>query len=328
MSDPDAAAPAAEAAARRVRPEDVVRRFGILVPFIGLFVILAIASPTFLGSRNLLNILDQQVAIIIIASAGTFVLIAGGIDLSVGAIYALAAVVAAQIAAEGGPVILAVVAGLVVGLVVGTANGVVVTRFRINALIATLAMSFVVSGLAALYTQGNLVVAFGRLDLRELATTRILGATSAAWIMIIFATVMGVILAFSTFGRYVYATGGNAEAARLGGVAIDRVRLATFALSGFAAGLAGVLDTAKVLTAQAQSGTLLVFVVLAGIVVGGTSIQGGQGAVWRTVIGCLFIALISNGFNLLGLDPFYRQITLGTILLIAVGVDSWSRRRG
>jgi ribose transport system permease protein len=308
--------------------EVLLRRFGILVPFVGLFVILAIASPTFLQERNLLNILDQQSAIIIIAAAGTLVLIAGGIDLSVGAIYALAAVVAAQIASEGGPVVLAVGAGITVGLLVGIANGVIVTRFRINALIATLAVSFVVSGLAALYTQGNLVVAFDRLDLRELAMTRILGLTSAAWIMIVFATAMAVLLAFTAFGRYVYATGGNAEAARLGGVAVDRVRLATFALSGLAAGLAGTLDTAKVLTAQAQAGTLLVFTVLAGIVVGGTSILGGEGAVWRTVVGCLFIALIGNGFNLLGLDPFYRQITLGSILLIAVGIDAWSRRTG
>ena len=186
-----------------------------------------------------------------------------------------------------------------------------------------------VGGLAAVITQGNLVVAFDRLDLRSVASTRILDLTSAAWIMIIFATVMAVILAFTAFGRYVYATGGNAEAARLGGVATDRIRLTTFAISGLAAGLAGTIDTAKVLTAQAQpGGSPLVFTVLAGIVVGGTSILGGEGAVWRTVVGCLFIALIGNGFNLLGLDPFYRQITLGSILLIAVGIDAWSRRIG
>jgi len=308
------------------RAELLVRRSGILVPFVALFVLLAFASPTFLQSRNLLNILDQQSAVIIIASAGTLVLIAGGIDLSVGAIYALAAVTAATVASNGGPVWLAILAGVLVGLAVGIANGIITTRFHINSLIATLAVSFVVGGLAALVTQGNLVVAFDRLDLRAVATTRILELTSAAWIMIIFAAVMAVILAFTTFGRYVYASGGNAEAARLGGVDVDRVRLTTFAVSGLAAGLAGTVDTAKVLTAQAQAGTLLVFTVLAGIVVGGTSILGGEGAVWRTVVGCLLIALIGNGFNLLGLDPFYRQITLGSILLVAVGIDAWSRR--
>jgi len=254
------------------------------------------------------------------------VLIAGGIDLSVGAIYALAAVTAATVASNGGPVWLAILAGILVGLAVGIANGIITTRFRINSLIATLAVSFVVGGLAALVTQGNLVVAFDRLDLRAVATTRILELTSAAWIMLIFAAVMAVILAFTTFGRYVYASGGNAEAARLGGVDVDRVRLTTFAVSGLAAGLAGTIDTARVLSAQAQAGTLLVFTVLAGIVVGGTSILGGEGAVWRTVVGCLLIALIGNGCNLLGLDPFYRQITRGTILLVAVGIDAWSRR--
>ena len=307
-------------------PTGWARRVGILVPFAGLFLVLSLASPTFLRVENLQNIHDQQSATIIVAAAGTLVLIAGGIDLSVGATYALASVTAGTIASQGGPVWLAVVAGIAVGLAVGIANGILVTRFRINSLIATLAMSFVVGGIASLVTQGNLVIAFGRTDFQAIASTRYLGLTSAAWIMIAFAIVMGVILAATTFGRYVYATGGNAEAARLGGVAVDRIRVATFALSGMAAGLAGMIDTSRVLSAQANSGTFLAFTVLAGIVVGGTSIMGGEGAVWRTAVGCLFIALIGNGFNLLGLDPFYRQITLGGILLVAVGIDAWSRR--
>ena len=187
-------------------------------------------------------------------------------------------------------------------------------------------MSFVVSGVAALVTQGNLVVAFSALDFQAFAATRILGLTSAAWVMIGFAIVMAALLALTTYGRYLYATGGNPEAARLAGVAVDRIRLIAFALSGLAAGLAGVVDTSRVLSAQANAGTFLAFTVLAGIVVGGTSIMGGEGAVGRTVVGCLFIALIGNGYNLLGLDPFYRQITLGAILLVAVGIDAWSRR--
>jgi ribose transport system permease protein len=320
--------PSTAAAARSTQPDVAswARRYGILIPFLGLFLILSFASPTFLRVENLQNILDQQSATIIVAAAGTLVLIAGGIDLSVGATYALASVTTGTIAAQGGPVWAAVLGGIAVGLIVGIANGILVTRFRINSLIATLAMSFVVGGVASLVTQGNLVIAFGRTDLQAIATTRFLGITSAAWVMIAFAAIMGVLLAATTFGRYVYATGGNAEAARLGGVAVDRIRVATFALSGLAAGLAGMLDTSRVLSAQANSGTFLAFTVLAGIVVGGTSIQGGEGAVWRTVVGCLLIALIGNGFNLLGLDPFYRQITLGGILLIAVGIDAWSRR--
>jgi len=302
-----------------------IGRGGILIPFAITFVALSLASPSFLRFQNLTNILDQQAGIIIVAAAGTFVLIAGGIDLSIGAIYGLAAAMALNVASSvSSPV--GVVAGLAVGLVVGLVNGIVVTRFRINALIGTLAMSFVVSGIAAIVTRGNLVVAFDHPEFQQFASTRILGLTSAAGMMILAAIAMTILLSRTTFGRYVYATGGNAQAARLGGVRVDAIRIATFALSGMAAGLAGTIDSSRVLSAQASSGQFLTFTVLTGIIVGGTSIMGGEGSIQRTVVGCLFVALVANGFNLLGLDPFYQQVTLGVILLLAVGVDAWSRR--
>ena len=314
----------ARSARRRVL--DVVGQAGIVVPFLITLVALALISPPFLRPQNLANILDQQSGIIIVAAAGTLVLIAGGIDLSVGAVYGLAAAVSTQLVGSVG-VPLAILTGLGLGLLAGTANGVLVAKFRINALIATLAMTYVVTGIGAILTRGNLIVAFDHPEFQAFAGTRILGITSAAWLMIVIAIAMAILLARTTFGRYVYATGGNPEAARLAGVRTDTVRIATFALSGTAAALAGVLDGSRVLSAQASSGgSFLTFTVLAGIVVGGTSIMGGEGAVWRTVVGCLFIALIGNGFNLLGLDPFYQQVTLGVILLLAVGLDAWSRR--
>jgi ribose transport system permease protein len=147
--------------------------------------------------------------------------------------------------------------------------------------------------------------------------------------MVVAVILIGLLLATTTSGRYMYAAGGNAEAARLAGVRVDAVRVLTFALSGTAAGLAGVIDTSRVLSAQASpNDTALAFTVLAGIVVGGTSILGGDGAVWRTVVGVLFIALIGNGYLLLQFDPLYEQITMGALLLAAVGLDAWSRRRG
>lgn len=310
------------AAARRAL---AIRKTGILIPFLVTFAVLSIVSPSFLKFQNLTNILDQQAGIIIVACAGTLVLIAGGIDLSIGAIYGLAGAVSAQIATtEPAPV--AILGGLALGLLFGLANGLVVSRFRVNALIATLAMSFVVAGIGAVLTKGNLVVAFDRPEFQVFAATRILGITSAAWMMMVIVVAVGILLARTTFGRYVYATGANVEAARLGGVRVHGVRIATFALSGTAAALAGVIDASRVLSAQASSGQFLTFTVLTGIVVGGTSIMGGEGSIRRTVIGCLFVALVANGFNLLGLDPFYQQITLGVILLLAVGIDAWSRR--
>jgi ribose transport system permease protein len=138
----------------------------------------------------------------------------------------------------------------------------------------------------------------------------------------------GFLLARATVGRYMYAVGGNANAARLAGVPVNRIRVLTFTLSGAAAGLAGVIDTARVLSAQASADTTtFTFTVLAGIVLGGTSILGGEGAVWRTVVGVLFIALVANGYVLLGLNSLYEQMTLGLLLVLAVSLDVWSRRR-
>lgn len=303
----------------------LVGRGGIVIPFLVTFAILSVISPQFTHFVNLANILDQQAGIVIVAAAATFVLIAGGIDLSVGAVYGLAGAMTAQLVPSVG-VPAAIAIGIALGVAVGLVNGVLVTRFRINALIGTLAMTYVVGGIGAIATKGNLVVTFDHPEFQQFAAARILGLTSAAWMMIALAVIVAIVLARTTFGRYVYATGGNPTAARLGGVRVDGIRLATFVISGAAAALAGIIDASRVLSAQASSGAFLTFTVLAGVVVGGTSILGGEGAIWRTVIGCLFIALVGNGFNLLGLDPFYQQITLGVILLLAVGIDAWSRR--
>ncbi len=307
----------------RVTRSDI-RAAAIVIPFVILFVLLAVASPPFLTSTNLLNILDQQAAVLIIAAAGTLVLVSGGLDLSVGAVAALAAVVAATISLEAGAAV-GITAGVAIGLAAGLANGVIVTFFRINSLIATLAMSFLIGGLAALVTGGSLIVLFEVEGFDAVARTDILGVRSSTWIMIVAVVLVGLLLARTVAGRYMYAVGGNAEAASLAGLPVRAVRLATFVISGGAAGLGGVLIASRTLTAQATPGTELTFTVLAGIVVGGTSIAGGEGAVWRTVVGVLFIALIGNGFNLLGLDPLYRQIALGLIILLAVGVDAWLR---
>ena len=303
------------------------RTAGILIPFLVLFAVLSITSQPFLHTTNLINILDQQAATLCIAAAGTLVLVAGGIDLSVGATYGLATVVAGEIAAHHSPV-LAIVAAIAVGLFVGLLNGLIVTVFKINALITTLAMSFVIGGLALKVSGGNLIVLSANSGFYKFANSQFLTVPSAVWMTLAFVVVLGLLLSRTTFGRYMVASGGNAEAGRLAGVRVNRIRVVTFTLSGGAAALGGVIDISRLLSAQAASGgSALALTVLAGIVVGGTSIAGGEGSVWRTGIGVLFIALIGNGFNLLGIDPLYQQIVLGVILLIAVGLDSWARQR-
>src|SRR5664280_575994 len=303
------------------------RTAGIAIPFLLLFIILSIWSGPFLHTTNLINILDQQAATLCIAAAGTLVLVAGGIDLSVGATYGLATVVAGEIAAHHSP-ILAIGAAILVGLFVGLVNGLIVTVFKINALITTLAMSFVIGGLALKVSAGNLIVLSPSGGFFKFANAQFLTVPSAVWMTLLFIVVLGLLLTRTTFGRYMVASGGNAEAARLAGVRVNMTRVIAFTLSGGAAGLGGVIDISRLLSAQAASGgSALSFTVLAGIVVGGTSIAGGEGSVWRTGIGVLFIALIGNGIDLLGVDPLYQQIVLGVILLIAVGLDSWARQR-
>lgn len=301
------------------------RSSGILIPFIVLFIALSIGSGPFLSKTNLLNIVDQQSATLVIAVAGTFVLISGGIDLSVGAVYGLSSVVFGELAAHGWNPTLAIIAGVLSGVLVGVVNGVVSTYFRINSLIATLAMSFVVAGLASLVTAGNLVLISNHAA-SDISSSQFIGVNMSTWVMVIVVVVLGLVLARTTYGRYVYAAGGNAEAARFAGVRVNLVRVIAFALSGGAAALGGILDSARVLEGNSTNNTTLTFTVVAGIVVGGTSILGGEGVVWRTVIGVLLIALIGNGYGLLSLNPLYEQITLGVIMLLAVGLDAWSRQ--
>ncbi len=301
------------------------RSAGILIPFVALFVALSIGSAPFFSTTNLLNIVDQQASTLVIAVAGTFVLISGGIDLSVGATYGLASVVFAEFAAHGWDPAFAILAAVLAGVLVGLANGIVSTVFRINSLIATLAMSFVVAGLASLVTSGNLVLVSNQ-GASQISTAQFLGVNMSTWVMLAVVVALGLLLARTTYGRYVYAAGGNAEAARFAGVRVNLVRVIAFALSGGAAALGGVLDSARVLSGNSTNNTTLTFTVVAGIVVGGTSILGGEGAVWRTVVGVLLIALIGNGYGLLSLNPLYEQITLGAIMILAVGVDAWSRQ--
>jgi ribose transport system permease protein len=306
---------------------DRVRSLGILIPFAVLFVVLSLTSKPFFTKVNLLNILDQQSATLIVAAAGTLVLVAGGIDLSVGSVYSLAGVTAAEVAQHHNAW-LAIAVGILSGTVVGLVNGLVTTVLRINSLIATLAMAFIVAGLASRITSGNLVVLFNDTEFGKFAQTEWFTVKTSIWLMIGAVIALGIVLAWTTAGRYMYAVGGNSEAARLAGVRVNQVRVLTFVLSGTAAGLAGVIDASRVLSAEASTdSTTFAFTVLAGIVVGGTSILGGDGAVWRSVVGVLFIALIGNGYTLLGLDPLYEQITMGVILLAAVALDSWTRRR-
>jgi ribose transport system permease protein len=300
------------------------RNYGIVWAALLLFVLLAVTTPAFLTVDNLRNIMDQQAVTLIVAVFATIVLISGGFDVSLSAVYILAPLVALRMmeTTQSGWILMLV--GTAVGVLCGLLNGLVVSKGRINAFIATLATSLILFGFAYLVSGGS-ILRITNVDMRAIATTKILGITSATWIAVICVVVAMILLEQTRFGRYVFAVGGNRESARLAGVPVDRVVIWAFTLAGLSAGLAGSLNAARTLTAQASDDFGLVFTVIAAVVVGGTSIAGGSGAIWRTVVGVFFIAMLGNGFNLNGIDPIVQRIVQGLVILAAVGADAWSR---
>lgn len=300
--------------------------YAIVWIVLALFIAIASASPPFLSSGNIVNLLDQWAATGIIAMAGTFVLISRMFDLSVGAIYALAGTSSALIANATGNAFIGLAGGIILGALVGLVNGVAVAVFRINPFIATLATSLIVTGTAIYITNGQSVQVTDP-AFADFARTKIFGITMAGFLMVLLLILGGFMLSKTTFGRRVYAVGGNPEAARLSGVSVKGTHIAVFVLSGLMSGLAGVLAASRVSGGQPDVGQNLTLVVIACVIVGGTTIFGGEGAIWRTALGILLYAMIGNGFVLIGLSSNLQQITQGLILLLAVGIDAWTRLR-
>jgi ribose transport system permease protein len=329
--------PAAEAAAQpaeagrawRLRRESLstsMRDGGIVVVLIVLFVVLAITTTdTFLTRSNLEDVVDSAAPIGLMAVAGTLVVIAGGFDLSAGAVFTVGAVVGAEICNRTDPVV-GIAAGLCAGLVLGVVNGVLCTYGRVNHFVATLATSIVFAGVATLIVGGS-VILINDASFANLATTEILGINSSTYIFVIFALACAFLLNRAVFGRQMFATGGNLQAARLAGISIPRIQIVCYAISGGAAALAGMIVSGRSLSVGGNAGDGLIFEVLAAILIGGVSVGGGRGAIWRPVVGVLILQLISNGFNLNGIDPLYQQITSGLIIVGAVIVDVWTRRK-
>jgi ribose transport system permease protein len=302
-----------------------LRNYGAAIAFVVLFITLSIASSHFLTKGNLSNILDQWGPLGMLTIGETICILAGVFDLSVGSMVSVTAVVATKVAAGGSPT-LGLLAAVFAGLGLGIANGVVIHLTRINSFIGTLATSVVYSGLAVLITGGNTVTvtnpSFG-----TVGQSSALGITYVGWFFLALTVVAIVFIGRTTFGRYVYAVGGNQEAARLSGIRVDMIRGACFAISGLAAGLAGMLLASRTQSAAADVGSGFELTAISAAVVGGTSIFGGDGAVWRGFLGIMLLALIGNGFDLLNISTTYQQIVQGGLILIAVAADQLLRRR-
>jgi ribose transport system permease protein len=303
-----------------------VRDYGIVIAFIALFITLSLASDVFLTRDNLVNLAFQAAPVGIMACGGALVFIAGGFDLSVGVISSFAGVIAAKaFTGTGLGLWPSIFLGCLVGLGFGVGNGLLVTIMRINPFIATLGSSIIIRGLGIAVT-GGFLVSVDSESWANVGLGEAWGINYPIFVWIGFALFCGFLLWRTSLGRYVYAAGGNAEAARLAGVPVGLVRATTFAISGLSAGIAGVILASEVGTAQADANPLIEFDVITAVVLGGVSILGGEGAIWRAVLGAFFLQMISNGFNLLNVQPVYQSVFKGSILLAAVALDAWARR--
>jgi len=259
------------------------------------------------------------------ASAMTLVIIGGGFDLSVAAIFAIGSVVSAWIALHINPYLGLALAPFV-GLLLGCANGLAITVLKVHSFLATIATALIFKGIAIALSDGRLISV--RVDeFTWLGRSKFLGVFNSVWMMTIFAIVLTFLLTRTILGRQILAVGGNEEAAILSGIRTNRVKIATFAIAGFAAGLASIITTSRVALGQASSGEGLELQAIAAVILGGTSIYGGQGAIWRSIAGVFLLALVNNGFNILSADPFYRDLTTGLIILAAVGISAVGQRR-
>ena len=299
-------------------------RYGILVAYGLLVIAVAAQSDRFLTKRNLLNLLDQAAPLGLIAVGVTLCIIAGIFDLSTGSVFAVAAVAAAKVASVDPW--LGVAVGVAVGALFGAFNALVMSTTGINSFIGTLSTSIMFRGIALLTTSG-LIVSVADREYKTLGTETLLDAKLTVWVFAAVAVILGLTLARTTLGRALYAIGGNAEAARLVGIRVGSVQTFAYVMSGTCAALAGVLTSSRTGSAQADIGIGLELSAITAVVVGGTSIFGGEGAVWRTVVGVLLLQTIGNAFNLLGVDPTYKQVVQGVLILAAVSIDHLVRRR-
>ena len=310
----------------RINWRELLARFGLVLALIALVITLSLLSDRFLTQSNLINVLRQISINAIIAAGMTVVIIGRGIDLSVGSLLALTGVVGASLAVGGLPAGVAIAAALGLGLAMGVFNGAFVAYAGIAPFIVTLAGLTIFRGLALAFTDGRPISGLPP-TFFTIGYGSFLGLPVPVWIMLVFLLITHVILRYTALGRSIYAVGGNEEAARLSGIPVRRVVLFTFAYSGLAAAIASMVLTGRLNSAQPSAGVMFELDAIAAVVVGGTSLFGGKGGVFGTLIGALIIGVINNGMNLLNVPSFYQQIVKGGVILAALLIERLASAR-
>lgn len=299
-----------------------VRDFGIVFGLIAIMLFLTLNTGTFLTGRNFINLFDQAAIVGLLASAATLCIISGVFDLSSTATLAVSAIAGVTITQHYG-VAAGFIGALLVGAVLGTVTGLIVVTTKVNSFIGTLAVSIIYRGLAIVITGGAIVAPLpDQLPAFQTWTwPSIFGLTAGSVLMIGTTIVLGIVLWRTTFGRRIYAVGGNQEAARLSGIRTGSIHVAVYAISGLCSAMAGMILASRAGSAQPAMAIGVELTAIAAVVIGGTSILGGQGAMWRAFVGVMILTVISNGFNLLHWDTTYQQVVTGVLILVAVAAD-------
>ncbi|MDH2335043.1 ABC transporter permease [Clostridium perfringens] len=302
-----------------------ISKYKSLIGLVLLCIVITIVTPNFLSVSNITNVFTQVSVNAIIAIGMTFVILTGGIDLSVGSTLAISGAVGASIVKLTGNVFLAIIVAAVIGIAVGLINGLLVSKGKLQAFIVTLATMTIFRGATLVFTDGTpiskLPEAFVKIGNGKIGFMPI-----PVIITIIIAIIAVYALSQTRFGRYLYALGGNEDASRLSGINTDKIKTLVYVVSGFASAIAGVIITSRIGSASPNAGTGFELDAIAAVVIGGTSLAGGEGTITGTLIGALIIGVLNNGLNLMNVSPFYQSIVKGLVILIAVLLDKKSRK--
>lgn len=306
---------------------DIARRYSVLFILLGLGTVFALGSDQFLTLSNLLNVALQTSIIAIVAIGMTFTILTAGIDLSVGSVVALAGALAAGLAVRQELGTAAGIAlALLAGMAVGALNGLLVVKGKMPPFVATLATLAIARGLTLVYTQGRPIAGIDE-SFRFLGSGSVLGIPMPVIVLALVFVVAFLVLRYTRFGNYVYATGGNEEVSRLAGIPTNRIIFAVYVISGLTAAIGGILLVARLWSAQPNAAVGLELDAIAAPVLGGVSLFGGIGGVTGALAGAFILGILSNGLNLMGVPSFYQQVIKGAVLILAVMLDLATKRR-
>ena len=297
-----------------------LKNYGIILAFIIICVALAILSPVFLTRNNILNVIRQTSIYGIMAVGMTFVILTGGIDLSVGSVLALSGAICAGLLKGGSSMFVAIIAAIGVGVACGFVNGVFVTKARIPPFVVTLGMTNIARGLTLIYTNGYPVSGFSP-AFREIGGGYVVGIPIPIIIFLAIVLIAYVVLSQTKLGRYTYAIGGNEETVKLSGVNSSNYKTLVYVISGLTCAVSALILTARLNSAEPIAGIGYETDVIAAVCIGGASMSGGRGSVWGSLLGALLIGVLNNGMNLLGVSPYFQQVVKGLIIICAVWLD-------